>query len=782
MPLGTGVSYNHYCLATPVDPKSSTPMPSYERPIAPRPAPAVIPGEKLVLNQQEKEHLQVFGNAFNQDKENSSESILDVFSRYEDEFLVRTENSFPGITLSHTEDAANYTASLKGNESALSRLNDVSHITRERKMNEYQSPNFCDECQIDDRDKGGHTIDFYDKLQYLKLENRKLLGTLAKFYNNRNDEDSEEDESKLQNPSQVVIDYNQRKGMDASQSNVSGHEYVLDTKNGIDENNLSNLISQNGKRKDSVVSLSESKNVNGDSDNAENSNQILWKRKMEKVFDGIDSDSDTELSPGIQQSSKKRDRVKSAPVKRQKKEFVPTVPEPFGMTIREDQKRREKKLLAEMVDLDVDDTVNTGNENDSRIFKAKGVPKHVNQPIFQNMVIEQPRRYAVGPISRIKRAKSEESINNNFKAKPFPSDIFTDFAYEKMKEDIAYRNIRKEIRQKELLAASNLPPRLKSALAKQSTEIKKEIRKSQDRKPQTRIRGKPVPDFERLYQDFQSNMDANKTSRLTTVLEPFTFDEAVKQWQENRKNLQKRPQSANVNGQIMQDESNVSKSPYSGIKAKVDSKRYSSNPNLSSSVTANVLNSTCNTTSLLRSQKNKERLEKEIKAMEKEDKKKMDAALKQRQLRIMNPAWDAMREKSGSFMGEKRQERLKHEREMQREYQLQLDRIYLKVIKQPTLFQRQSRMNAKQNAEKKYNEVLKKEGLTEDDITKSFEVKKERRLSKSSLSDYSWVSKPCPISSIKSAAKANLGSNTISQIVDAEESCQSLPSEDEFFD
>merc|ERR1711936_888483 len=139
-----------------------------------------------------------------------------------------------------------------------------------------------------------------------------------------------------------------------------------------------------------------------------------------------------------------------------------------------------------MVDLDVDDTVNTGNENDSRIFKAKGVPKHVNQPIFQNMVIEQPRRYAVGPISRIKRAKSEESINNNFKAKPFPSAIFTDFAYEKMKEDIAYRNIRKEIRQKELLEASNLPPRLKSALAKQSTEIKKDIRKSQDRKPQTR--------------------------------------------------------------------------------------------------------------------------------------------------------------------------------------------------------------------------------------------------------------------------------------------------------
>ena len=95
---------------------------------------------------------------------------------------------------------------------------------------------------------------------------------------------------------------------------------------------------------------------------------------------------------------------------------------------------------------------------------------------------------------------------------------------------------------------------------------------------------------------------------------------------------------------------------------------------------------------------------------------------------------------------------------------------------------KESKKKKKKNTEKKYNEVLKKEGLTEDDITKSFEVKKERRLSKSSLSDYSWVSRPCPISSIKSAAKANLGSNTVSQIVDAEESCQSLPSEDEFFE
>ena len=63
MTLGTRGSFNHSCLATPVDPKSSAPSPAYERPVAPRPAPAVIPGQKLVLGQREKELLQICGNS-----------------------------------------------------------------------------------------------------------------------------------------------------------------------------------------------------------------------------------------------------------------------------------------------------------------------------------------------------------------------------------------------------------------------------------------------------------------------------------------------------------------------------------------------------------------------------------------------------------------------------------------------------------------------------------------------------------------------------------------------
>ena len=147
---------------------------------------------------------------------------------------------------------------------------------------------------------------------------------------------------------------------------------------------------------------------------------------------------------------------------------------------------------------------------------------------------------------------------------------------------------------------------------------------------------------------------------------------------------------------------------------------------------------------------------KEYENIKKEERKLLEKEIRQREMRMLNPAWTEIKGKVENVLHEKRNERMQQEQQQQREYQMMLDRIHLKVLKQPTLFQRQSRMNAKQNVEKKYLEVLKKEGLTEEDISKSNELKKERRQSsvKSSMSDYSWTPKPCPVSSIKSATAA----------------------------
>ena len=39
---------------------------------------------------------------------------------------------------------------------------------------------------------------------------------------------------------------------------------------------------------------------------------------------------------------------------------------------------------------------------------------------------------------------------------------------------------------------------------------------------------KPVPDFERIYADFQASMAKKKNSRMMTVVQPFSFDQEVK--------------------------------------------------------------------------------------------------------------------------------------------------------------------------------------------------------------------------------------------------------------
>ncbi len=38
---------------------------------------------------------------------------------------------------------------------------------------------------------------------------------------------------------------------------------------------------------------------------------------------------------------------------------------------------------------------------------------------------------------------------------------------------------------------------------------------------------KPVPNFEKIYSDFQAKMEKTKNSRMLTVIEPFTFDSEV---------------------------------------------------------------------------------------------------------------------------------------------------------------------------------------------------------------------------------------------------------------
>ena len=64
-------------------------------------------------------------------------------------------------------------------------------------------------------------------------------------------------------------------------------------------------------------------------------------------------------------------------------------------------------------------------------------------------------------------------IEGEFKARPFPKEIFTDYAYEQMRESEKYRDVRKALRQKALLTTSKYPPRMEKELNNNGPKVKK---------------------------------------------------------------------------------------------------------------------------------------------------------------------------------------------------------------------------------------------------------------------------------------------------------------------
>ena len=132
----------------------------------------------------------------------------------------------------------------------------------------------------------------------------------------------------------------------------------------------------------------------------DNKDQIIWKRR-EDVFEGVDDDFEAEDVDSIDVYKPKLSskRPKSALVsgsKQTMKKFEPTKIEPFAMSMREEQKIRDKMVMAQLMGqdqakqeaVDYSDNCSEGLVE----FKAKPVPKHVYQPVFQEMMESQPKR------------------------------------------------------------------------------------------------------------------------------------------------------------------------------------------------------------------------------------------------------------------------------------------------------------------------------------------------------------------------------------------------------
>merc|ERR1719225_2502297 len=101
--------------------------------------------------------------------------------------------------------------------------------------------------------------------------------------------------------------------------------------------------------------------------------------------------------------------------------------------------------------------------------------------------------------------------------------------------------------------------------------------------------------------------------------------------------------------------------------------------------------------------------------------------MRQIEMRENHPAWQKLRYETvdHSDIRAKKLQRIREARDQSREYNMELEKMMMRVQSQPTLFERQSAKSAKQQAEKRFQSVLQKEGFSEDEISKLVSINED---------------------------------------------------------
>ena len=411
------------------------------------------------------------------------------------------------------------------------------------------------------------------------------------------------------------------------------------------------------------------------------------------------------------------------------KVYVPTIPEPFEMTIREDNKRKER-LLAIQTGLlantnGQDEKSTTANEH----FRAIEMPSHVLEKRYEKIIKKQemkrkkakeeaqletqkkikPFRFAEREEQKkyLKRSDSVPNLKMNctkdFQANPFPEHLFTDFAYEQQKERENYREIQKKLRQEMLLKNSNFPPRMAADFKKKLHE-NKGLSKQNQNIPKKVRRGKT--DLDRLYREYKENLERKNFEK-----EMFVGYEKTKV-NEKRKE-RKRPQSADSGKKHFFPASFDRKYEYDDME-----KSY-------------------NLATLLRLKLLEEKKQLNESAKVKHEKEERAREERFRMRRMNNPVWDNMHTGADrENLQEMTKRRLEEEKIRMENYKIELEKMMRRVESQPTLFQKQSQVRvffqnltmifkclilylqacAKKSIEKKFNEILQKQGIDSKEI------------------------------------------------------------------
>ncbi len=241
-----------------------------------------------------------------------------------------------------------------------------------------------------------------------------------------------------------------------------------------------------------------------------------------------------------------------------------TVPEPFSMTIREAQTPKQKSRSLKMAEEEMLRKSAMEEAELKKKFRASPIPASTFLPLYElvNAKNEQ-RKEEITRLSKeflkanerpfsftqrekeinkakvkqaalMKQIEEKERRKNVFKARPVPKNLFSPDIGERINEQEEYRQMKIQIRSKELLANAKLPGSMELRYqAKHERRRLLEQRKRHDRLFHPNING-IVPDYDQAYCEFQKKLAAKRRTKQTTITEPFflhTEQKAVRKQQ-----------------------------------------------------------------------------------------------------------------------------------------------------------------------------------------------------------------------------------------------------------
>ncbi|XP_007260672.3 protein FAM161A [Astyanax mexicanus] len=420
-----------------------------------------------------------------------------------------------------------------------------------------------------------------------------------------------------------------------------------------------------------------------------------------------------------------------------------TVPKPFRMMLREaalKSKGVKSRSEIERENTELRQQLEELTEC-QRKFRASPVPAHVRLPLYEELQEKDEERrrqlrtreqqhllsITQKPFSFLERERlkkeqkevqlqeqmlliskeEEERRRRPFRAKPVPKVVKEAATGELQKEEQLYRSIKMQMRARELLQSSSMPP---SMLAKRLSDRQAQKSASQnDQEAEQSHRPKinaQVPDFDATYKRFQNQLASKRDLRPLTACEPFQLRTA---------NI------ASHKERVMAEIEAERKSPRANrwpfvAQAALSPQTPSSSVCSSLSGSQECLQSKITDAAKKRQEAIRKLLEQRKKAEEEEERWKERQRQRERKLQKVitkraqaNDPHVTLAQTCQSKLKEFRKQDLQR----RKEYREEMKEIHERVKSRPLLLEQIAQMNAKQAAEKRYSKALRGCGLNE---------------------------------------------------------------------